>query len=164
MSEIRLIEDHDWDSIKTIYEEGIRTKNATFQTEAPTKEHWFTNHIPSCSIVYVLDGMVVGWAALSLISSRCVYAGVAEVSIYISERVRGQRIATALLGRLIDISEQNGFWTLQAGIFPENIPSMKLHLKHGFRELGRRERIGKLGDTWRDVMLVERRSRVVGID
>ncbi len=105
---------------------------------------------------------VLGWAMLSLVSGRCVYGGVAEVSIYIAESERGRGIGRALLEELIRQSEQNGIWTLQAGIFPENTASIRLHKRHGFREVGRRERIGKLGDVWRDTVLLERRSKSVG--
>ncbi|MFC5528245.1 GNAT family N-acetyltransferase [Cohnella yongneupensis] len=164
MRELRLVAEHDWDAIKSIYEEGIRTRNATFQTEAPTQESWFNGHVLDSSLVCVQDGIVVGWASLSLISSRCVYSGVAEVSVYVKEDVRGNGVGSDLLNELVRYSEKNGFWTLQAGIFPENESSVKLHMKHGFQVVGRRERLGKMDDRWRDVLLLERRSTVVGID
>jgi phosphinothricin acetyltransferase len=150
--------DEDWDQIKSIYLEGISTGNATFQKEAPPKEQWFSGHVSECSIVCIKEDNIVGWAALSKISSRAVYSGVAEVSIYIKQSERGKGIGDFLMKELIEVSENNGFWTLQAGIFPENIPSLKLHFKHGFREVGRREKIWKMNDKWRDVMFLERRS------
>jgi L-amino acid N-acyltransferase YncA len=164
MSKIRIVLDQDWEAIKSIYEEGIQTGNATFQLEAPTKENWFNSHVLDCSIVCVEDEAVIGWASLSLVSSRCVYSGVAEVSIYVKQNVRGTGVGSALLTELIKTSEDKGFWTLQAGIFPENEASIHLHVKHGFQEVGRRIRLGKLNETWRDVLLLERRSEVVGTD
>ena len=115
-------------------------------------------------LVALCGGHVIGWAALSRVSSRAVYAGVAELSIYVGERSRGQGVGSALLAALITASEKAGIWTLQAGIFPENQASLALHKKHGFREVGRRERLGKLHGLWRDVMLLERRSAIVGVD
>jgi L-amino acid N-acyltransferase YncA len=159
---IRELIDNDWEDIKDIYLEGIKTGNATFQTEAPTKEQWFDSHILQCSIGYFQSGKMLGWAALSKVSSRCVYSGVAEVSIYIKENARGKGIGKNLLRHLINLSEKHGFWTLQAGIFPENISSINLHAINGFREVGRREKIGKINNEWRDVMLYERRSEVTG--
>ncbi|XEC96308.1 N-acetyltransferase family protein [Paenibacillus tarimensis] len=160
--EIRKILPEDWEDIIEIYLQGIRTGNATFQTEAPTKEEWFGSHILECSIGCFRDGLMLGWASLSKVSSRCVYAGVAEVSIYVKENARGQGIGDFLLKNLIRFSEAHGYWTLQSGIFPENNSSIKLHIQNGFREIGRRERIGKLDHVWRDVLLLERRSTVVG--
>jgi L-amino acid N-acyltransferase YncA len=153
----------DWERIREIYLEGIATGNATFQKEAPSWEEWDRSHNLECRIVARLDDTVMGWAALSPVSSRSVYAGVAEVSIYVSGSGRGKGIGSKLLNCLIEMSEQSGIWTLQSGIFPENISSLKLHSKYGFREVGRRERIGKMDGVWRDTILLERRSEKVGI-
>jgi phosphinothricin acetyltransferase len=145
-----------------IYRQGIATGNATFETAAPDWEKFTAGHLPHSRLV-ARDGTgVLGWAMLSPVSGRCVYGGVAEVSIYIAESERRRGIGRALLEELIRQSEQNGIWTLQAGIFPENAASIRLHKHHGFREVGRRERIGKLGDVWRDTVLLERRSKSVG--
>jgi L-amino acid N-acyltransferase YncA len=154
----------DWEQVREIYLEGIATGNATYQKEAPSWETWDNGHILECRIVARLDGKVLGWAALSPVSSRCVYSGVAEVSIYVSQSSKGKGIGSKLLKTLIEISEQNGYWTLQSGIFPENVSSLKLHIKSGFRKVGRRERIGKMDGAWRDTILLERRSNIVGIN
>lgn len=154
----------DWDQVKEIYLEGIATGNATFQKEAPSWEEWDNGHILDCRIVARSNGKVLGWAALSPVSSRCVYSGVAEVSVYVSQNNEGKGIGSLLLKSLIEISEQKGFWTLQSGIFPENVSSLKLHYKSGFREVGRRERIGKMDGVWRDTILLERRSNEVGVN
>lgn len=154
----------DWESVRSIYEEGIQTGNATFQQTAPSWEEWDQSHVKELRYVACINEQVVGWVALSPTSSRCVYQGVAEVSIYISEIARGNGIGSKLLEMLIDGSEEKGYWTLQAGIFPENIPSLQLHKNFGFIEVGRRVRIGQLNGVWRDVLLIERRSKKVGID
>lgn len=148
----------DWLAIKTIYEEGIATGQATFETEAPPWEAWDEDHLTVCRLVARDQGQVVGWAALSPVSGRCVYAGVAEVSIYVTTEARGRGIGTALLGQLIRESEEAGFWTLEAGIFPENKASIALHKGCGFRQVGYRERLGQLAGEWRDVILMERRT------
>ena len=161
--EIRFMEPHDWVEIRRIYLEGIATGNATFETEAPSWKKWESTHSPHSRLT-ACDGVkVVGWAALSAVSARHVYAGVAEVSVYVAETARGKGLGRLLLSSLVDFSEQQGIWTLQAGIFPENLASITLHKSFGFRELGRRERIGKMGDRWRDVVLLERRSKIVGV-
>lgn len=150
-------------AVLEIYRQGIATGDATFETEVPAWEKFSSGHLPHSRLV-ARDGTgVLGWAMLSPVSGRCVYGGVAEVSIYIAESERGRGIGRALLEELIRQSEQNGIWTLQAGIFPENAASIRLHKRHGFREVGRRERIGKLGDRWRDTVLLERRSKSVGV-
>jgi phosphinothricin acetyltransferase len=154
----------DWEQVSLIYGEGISTGHATFETAVPTWDKWDSGHLPEGRLVARADGVIVGWAALSPVSSRCVYAGVAEVSIYVGSAYRGHGIGRALLGALVALSEQSGIWTLQAGIFPENYSSLALHKKNGFREVGRRERLGMLNGVWRDVILLERRSRVVGVD
>ena len=158
---IRPMTDADGPAVLEIYRQGIATGNATFETETPPWEKWTAAHLPHSRIV-ARDGTgVLGWAALSAVSGRCVYAGVAEVSIYIAEREQGRGVGRALLEELIRQSEKNGLWTLQAGIFPENRASIGLHKSCGFREVGRRERIGKLGERWRDTVLLERRSKTV---
>jgi L-amino acid N-acyltransferase YncA len=159
---IQPMTDADGPSVIEIYRQGIATGNATFETEAPAWEKFSAGHLAHSRLV-ARDGKgVLGWAMLSPVSSRCVYGGVAEVSIYIAESERGRGIGRALLEELIRQSERNGIWTLQAGIFPENAASLRLHKHYGFREVGRRERIGKLGDVWRDTLLLERRSKSVG--
>src|SRR4029453_11724679 len=136
--------------------------NATFETDVPEWDVWDSAHLSVCRLVAREDGAAVGWAALSRVSARAVYAGVAEVSVYVASSKQGKGIGSALLRRLIVEAESEGIWTLQAGIFPENIASIKLHEHVGFRDGGRRERIGKLKNVWRDVVLLERRSKVVG--
>ena len=155
---IRKLIPEDWASVKSIYLQGIATGNATFQTEAPEWEAWDNSHLSFCRLVAFKDGVIVGWCALSPVSSRCIYAGVAEVSVYINTNFWGQHIGSTLLQHLITESEENGIWTLQAGIFPENTASLKLHERSGFRVLGFREKIGKMNNVWRDTVLLERRS------
>jgi len=151
----------DWEQVKTIYEKGIATGNATFQTTAPTFEEWDDSHLKTCRFVHDHNGIVRGWAALTPVSSRCVYAGVAEVSVYVDPAFSGKGIGSDLLSQLVKASEQEGIWTLQAGIFPENASSLKIHEKAGFRILGIREKIGKQHGTWRDTVLLERRSQTL---
>jgi phosphinothricin acetyltransferase len=151
----------DWPAVLSIFKEGIATKNATFETEAPTWEKWDSDHLKECRLVAVDSGKVIGWAALSPVSSRCVYGGVAEVSLYIMESERGRGVGKQLLQALINESEQNGIWTLQAGIFPENESSIAVHWRCGFRFVGRREKLGQMDGQWRDVLLFERRSTIV---
>ncbi|HXS54957.1 MAG TPA: GNAT family N-acetyltransferase [Hanamia sp.] len=153
-----------WEAVKTIYEDGIATGNATFQTAAPGWQEWDDAHLKSCRIIATENNEVLGWAALSPVSSRCVYAGVAEVSVYVATNARGKKVGSLLLKELINQSEENGIWTLQSGIFPENKASISLHEKNGFRIMGYRERIGKMGNVWRDNLILERRSVTVGID
>jgi L-amino acid N-acyltransferase YncA len=160
--EIRPLLPQDWPSVKTIYMEGIATGDATFETGVPEWEDWNSKHLPEARLVAVREGNVIGWAALSPVSSRCVYAGVAELSIYIASAMRGMGVGKTLLQALIEESEAKGLWTLQTGIFPENKASLALHEKCGFRIVGRRERIGKMGSRWRDVFFLERRSAVAG--
>jgi phosphinothricin acetyltransferase len=165
-----------WPAVREIYREGIATGNATFETELPGWEKWDSSHHQNCRLIALeprdaavpeilipLDGAnVLGWAALSPVSSRRVYAGVAEVSVYVAETARGRGVGKALLDSLVHASEASGIWTLQAGVFPENVASLALHKVCGFQEVGIRRRIAKLGDRWRDVMLLERRSANVG--
>ena len=153
----------DWDDVRRIYAAGIATGDATFETEAPPWDRWDATHRPAERFVARSDGAVLGWAALSPVSDRCVYGGVAEVSVYVSPDARGKGVGAALLHRLIEASETGGVWTLQAGIFPENRASVSLHERLGFRQVGRRERLGKMNGAWRDVLLLERRSTRVGV-
>lgn len=158
-----LIQTH-YESVKTIYAEGIATGNATFQTEAPEWKEWDASHLVFGRLVAVENGIVMGWAALTPVSGRCVYAGVAEVSVYVAAHARGQGVGDQLLKTLISESETHGIWMLQAGIFPENEASVKLHVRNGFRIVGTREKIGKMKDgIWRDSLLLERRSKIAGI-
>ena len=155
--------DSDWPEVRAIYLEGIETGNATFETDAPAWEAWNSAHMREPRLIAREgSGRVLGWAALTPVSGRCVYAGVGDLSVYVANAARERGIGQALLRALIDASEQAGIWTLQAGIFPENLASLKLHRRCGFREVGRREKIGSLKGVWRDVLLLERRSRVVG--
>jgi L-amino acid N-acyltransferase YncA len=153
-----------WGAVRRIYEEGLATGEATLETEVPGWEVWDRSHLAVGRLVAVVDGEVVGWAALSPVSRRCVYGGVAEVSVYVSAQHRRRGMGLALLRGLIERSEAAGIWTLEAGIFPENAASLALHEKAGFREVGRRERLGSLRGKWRDVLLLERRSKTVGSD
>lgn len=160
---IRTLQPTDWPAVKTIYEQGIATGNATFEAQAPEWETWTAAHLPNCRFVAENEaGEVCGWAALTPVSGRCVYAGVAEVSVYVSETCRSMGIGRMLLRHLVEASEQAGLWTLQAGIFPENTGSLSLHERAGFRMIGRRERIGQMHGQWRDTVLLERRSTAVG--
>jgi L-amino acid N-acyltransferase YncA len=153
----------DWPAVGRIYEEGLATGEATFETSTPAWETWNTKHLAIGRLVAEMDGTVVGWTALSPVSDRSVYAGVAEVSVYVAESVRGRRIGSRLLAALIEASECGGIWTLQAGIFPENAASVTIHVRSGFREVGRRERLAQLRGQWRDALLLERRSQRVGL-
>lgn len=161
---IEAMNDGDWPTVLDIYVEGLTTGNATFETEPPTWDAWNDSHIKHSRLVTRVDGKVGGWAALSPISDRCIYGGVAEVSIYVGEAGRCRGLGTALINALIKSSEECKIWTLQAGIFSENTASVNLHLRNGFREVGRRERIGKHKGIWRDTVLLERRSSNVGVD
>ena len=156
-----LLPDH-WPAVKGIYEDGLATGNASFQTSAPSWEEWDKSHLPHSRLVALEGEQVIGWAALTPVSGRCVYAGVAEVSVYIDPVRQGEGIGKALVQGLITESEKNGIWTLQAGIFPENIASVKLHEKCGFWQVGIRKKIGKMHGIWRDTVLLEKRSETVG--
>ncbi|MFH6943422.1 GNAT family N-acetyltransferase [Flavobacterium sp.] len=158
---IRKLLDTDWQQVRLIYEKGINTGNATFQTTTPTWEDWNNSHLATCRIVAESDDLLTGWAALTPVSSRCVYAGVAEVSVYVDTEHSGNGIGLALLNELVHLSEAEGIWTLQAGIFPENAASLRIHEKAGFRILGIREKIGKQNGIWRDTVLLERRSELI---
>ncbi|WP_158734654.1 GNAT family N-acetyltransferase [Alteribacillus sp. YIM 98480] len=160
----RLQKQH-WPEVKEIYEMGIETEIATFETQAPSWEIWSATHDLVCRLVALKEetNEVLGWAAISPVSNRAIYDGVGETSIYIRGDIRGQGLGTALLKELIAVTEKEGYWMLQAGIFPENRNSIKIHEGAGFRKVGTRERIGQLNGVWRDVELFERRSDVVGV-
>lgn len=152
----------DWPSVRQIYLEGISSGNATFETQAPTWETWDTGHRPDCRLAAkTAESHLLGWAALSPVSKRKVYEGVAEVSVYVAEAARGQGVGKALLAALVVASEAAGIWTLQASIFPENVASIALHKQAGFREMGYRERIAQHHGVWRNTVLMERRSKEV---
>jgi phosphinothricin acetyltransferase len=153
----------DWPAVQDIYAAGIATGNATFETVVPEWAKWDGGHLQNCRLVARDSQQILGWAALSAVSGRCVYAGVAEVSVYVASLARGRGVGKMLLQSLVEESERRGIWTLQAGIFPENVSSIALHKSCGFREVGRRQRIGQLAGVWRDVLLLERRSSTVGI-
>lgn len=161
---IKKMEPAHWDAVKEIYENGIATGHATFETQAPEWEKWDREHLKFARLIALVNHTVAGWAALSPVSGRCVYGGVAEVSVYVADEYKGNGIGKMLLEALISQSEANGIWTLQAGIFPENIASVRLHEKAGFRIIGKREKIGKMNNVWRDSIILEKRSRVVGVD
>ncbi len=148
----------DWPGVLAVCVDGIATGSATFETEPPTFERWWAAHLPAHRLVAVLDAVVVGWAALSPVSDRCAYAGVAEVSVYVAGHARGRHVGSGLLEALIAGADAAGIWTIQAGVFPENVSSVKLHLRCGFRVVGTRERLGQLHGRWRDVLLLERRA------
>lgn len=152
----------DWTACREIYQQGIATKHATFETAAPSWDTWDQAHLADGRLVADEEGSLVGWAALSPVSDRCAYAGVAEASIYVATDARGQGVGSALMTALLEASEAAGIWTVQAGILPMNEPSLALAKRAGFREVGIRERIGKLDGAWQDVILLERRSTVVG--
>jgi len=160
---INTITKDDWSSVSQIFREGIATQNATFETSVPEWEIWDKSHLRECRLIGRIEDTIVGWATISPITNRCVYGGVVEISVYITSKYRGKGVGKAMLNRLIQESEECGIWTLQAGIFPENISSIKFHKTCGFRIVGLRERIGKLNGIWRDVMLLERRSKITGV-
>lgn len=160
---IRKMEKEHWNSVAKIYYQGIMTNKATFENNVPSYNEWDNAHIDVCRLVAIFDDKVVGWAALSKVSNRCVYLGVAEVSIYIDEEYKGKGIGNKLLNELVKLSEKNQFWTLQSGIIEENFESINLHKKCGFRVLGTREKVAKMSNgIWHDVVLMERRSNLIG--
>lgn len=154
----------DWKEVAEIYRQGIETGHATFEQNIPTWEAWNNAHLKNCRIIGLVQSTIAGWAALTPVSGRCVYAGVAEVSVYVANEFHGQKIGTMLLDKLIAESEKENLWTLQAGIFRENLASLKIHENLGFRQVGYRERIGKMNGRWRDTILLERRSENIGLD
>ena len=160
---IRDLNDEDAKTVLEIYRAGIDSGEATFETEAPDWCGWQAKFHPFCRLVYEDSGEVCGWAALAPVSARHCYRGVAEISIYIAEARRGQGIGGALMGALVECSEAQGIWTLYSSIFPENQATLKLHLRHGFREVGIRERIAQQRGRWRDTLILERRSKKNGV-
>jgi L-amino acid N-acyltransferase YncA len=154
----------DWDAVRGIYQEGLATGNASFETEAPAWDAWNAKYHAHSRFVARAEGRVVGWAALAPVSPRACYAGVAEVSVYITDGFRGRGVGNKLLTALIASAEQNGIWTLYGHTFVENEASLRMQTACGFRVVGRRERIGKLNGVWRDTVMTERRSKVVGVD
>jgi len=154
----------DWPEVARIYLEGIESGHATFETDVPSWERWDAGHLPFARLVISVEDAIAGWAALSRVSAREAYSGVAEVSVYVSSEMRGQGLGYALLEALVRESESKGIWTLQASIFPENRASIRLHQQCGFREVGQRERIAQLGGIWRDTVLLERRSTIAGTE
>jgi phosphinothricin acetyltransferase len=158
---VRDLRPGDWPVVARIYDEGIQTGNATFETEVPSWEDWDRTHLAEHRFVAEREGRVCGWIAAAPVSSRCCYAGVAELSVYIGEEARGQGVGAELLAAIVESSERGGIWTLQTGVFPENGASLALLRRFGFRAIGTQERIGRLHGVWRDVVLLERRSEVV---
>lgn len=163
MEIVSINKDH-YPDIAAIYKQGIDTGMATFETSVPSWESWSENKLQHSRFIAFENNQALGWAALSKVSSRCVYEGVAEVSIYISENHRGKGVGKILMEHLIKDSEKHGIWTLQSGMFPENEATVALHKVFGFRIIGYREKIGKLGDVWKDSLIMERRSKIVGTD
>jgi L-amino acid N-acyltransferase YncA len=161
---IDTMKDDDWEQVREIYLQGIRSGLATFEVSAPSWEQWDRAHLPFCRLVARSEGNVVGWAALSAVSARKAYSGVAEFSFYVAEDQRGKGVGLALEMALIRESEAHGIWTLQGVVFAENTRSLAALKKAGFREVGRRERIARLNGSWRDTILLERRSSIVGGD
>jgi phosphinothricin acetyltransferase len=159
---IRAMTAGDWPCVRAIYEAGIATGNATFETAAPDWSRWDAGHLPDHRLVAVEERKsgpaVAGWAALAPVSDRCAYSGVAENSVYVDPARQGRGIGRQLLRALVDQAEAAGIWTVQTGIFPENAASLALHAACGFRVVGRRERIGRLHGVWRDVLFLEHRS------
>jgi phosphinothricin acetyltransferase len=156
---LRSMGEQDWPAVSKIYGEGIAGGNSTFEQTIPEWPAWDFAHLPACRLVAERNGEVIGWAALSPVSKRHVYRGVAEVSVYIAGAAQRSGVGRALLDGLIGLSEVNGFWTLQGGIFPENVASLRLFESRGFRKVGVREKIGQMHGKWRNTVLVERRSK-----
>lgn len=160
---VKNIDSSNYHDVAKIYEQGIATGLATFATNIPTWQSWHSSHLPTCRLAAYDGCEMAGWAALTAVSSRCVYAGVAEVSVYVAANCRGKGVGTFLLQQLISKSEEAGYWTLQLGIFTQNKSSILLHKKCGFREVGYREKISNKDGTWLDNIIMERRSKIVGI-
>jgi phosphinothricin acetyltransferase len=159
----------DADRVVDIYGQAIKSGHATFQEDPGTWDSWDQGHLPECRLVACEDDEVIGWAGLSGVSNRCVYRGVAEISVYVDPKCHGHGVGKALLAALIAASEEHGIWSLEAGIFPENEASLALHQALGFETVGRKRALGRMGygplaGQWRDVMLLQRRSQVVGVD
>ncbi|MDB4903083.1 MAG: ywnH [Mucilaginibacter sp.] len=160
---IELLTKRHWPQVKAIYESGVATGNANFTHPATQWNNWDNAHVKTCRLVAIENDEVLGWAALAAVSDNCVFTGVAEDSVYVAENSRGKGIGKQLLKEIVKSSEENNFWTLESRIFPENIASIKIHEENGFRIVGSRERIGQLHGIWRDTLLLERRSIIVGI-
>ncbi|RBW68673.1 GNAT family N-acetyltransferase [Bacillus taeanensis] len=161
----RKVEEQDWHRIRDIYKQGIESGQATFETKVPSWEKWISSKKAECTVAAHTDeNIIIGWASVSPVSHREVYRGVGEVSVYVDADYKGIGVGSALLHQLIQLSEKHTYWTLQAGILEGNEASIVLHQKHGFRIVGRREQIGKLNGRWIDVLLLERRSKVVGVE
>ena len=150
--------------MRRIYLQGIATGQATFETEAPAWERWDAGHRRDCRLAAVEEGRLVGWAALSPVSARRAYEGVGEVSVYVAAEARGRGLGETLLRALVEASEAADLWTLQASVFPENVPSLRIHERLGFRRVGHRERIARHHGIWRDTVILERRSTRVGAE
>ena len=161
--EIQQLTEKHWPEASAIYQSGLATGNANFSSQVPGWEEWDIAHLKTCRLVMSDGGKVLGWAALTAISDRCVYSGVAEISVYVDEGARGKGIGRELLKAIVEESEKNNLWTLEARIFAENLASIKIHQANGFRIVGRRERIGQLNGVWRDIILLERRSNTRGL-
>ncbi len=153
----------DWPNVSAIYLEGLATGNATLETLAPTWEQWDRGHLPIARLVARRGRTIAGWCAMTRVSQRACYAGVAELSVYVANWARGQRVGDALMKAAIQASEQAGIWTLIGNLLPENEASLRLCLSNGFRQVGRHERFGERNGVWRDVIIVERRSNIVGL-
>src|SRR5579863_3180977 len=158
--DIRAMRSDDWQAVRKIYAEGIATGNATFETELPEWERWDQGHLQDCRLVAQAGERILGWAALSSVSSRHVYSGVAEVSVYVAAETRGRGVGKMLLQSLVEHSERCGMWTLQAGIFPENAASIALHKSSGFREVGLRRKLGQRGGVWRTFFCLNAEARL----
>ena len=163
MITIRPFVKSDFPSVKDIYQQGIDSGEATFQEQAKDYDVWNESLLPSCRLVAESNRQIIGWAALPSTSNQCVYSGIAEVSVYVSSNSQGLGVGNSLLKALIKASEEEGIWTLQAGIFPENKASIHIHSKNGFKVLGIREKLGQMNGIWRDIVFMERRSKVVGL-
>lgn len=161
---IREMQKGDAEVVLDIYAYGIKTRNATFETRLPSWEEWDANHLDICRLVCEQDAHVVGWAALAPMSTRACYRGVAEASVYVAQEFIGRGLGSKLLDKAIEGSEQNGIWTLFASVFPENLATVRLHQRFGFRKLGTRRKIAKLDGRWRDTLILERRSKIVGVE
>ena len=159
---IRNLHNFDADAVLDIYQQGLDTGEASFETDAPDWTSWNSKYLPQCRLVWEQDGQVTGWGALAAVSARDCYRGVAEVSIYVASAAAGRGIGNQLMAALVEASEENGIWSLYSSIFPENLATLKLHLRHGFRKVGTRERIAQQFGRWRNTLILERRSAKAG--